>query len=72
MLTPQHPEWKTKEPFASLLKVDLKTALASDDHNLGAVPQPLYEQAKKDGWTVVSMKNEWKQVCVREQVSRIQ
>jgi hypothetical protein len=28
-LTPQHPEWKTKEPFASLLKGDLKGALAS-------------------------------------------
>ena len=26
-LAPQHPEWKTKEPFASLLKGDLKTAL---------------------------------------------
>ena len=23
-LAPQHPEWKTKEPFASLLKGDLK------------------------------------------------
>jgi len=28
-LAPQHPEWKTSEPFASLLKGDLKTALAS-------------------------------------------
>ena len=27
-LAPQHPEWKDKEPFASLLKGDLKTALA--------------------------------------------
>jgi phosphoserine phosphatase len=31
-LAPQHPEWKTKEPFASLLKGDLKTALAGGDH----------------------------------------
>jgi len=30
-LAPQHPEWKTKEPFASLLKGDLKTALAGSD-----------------------------------------
>ena len=30
-LTPQHPEWKTKEPFASLLKGDLKGALASGE-----------------------------------------
>jgi hypothetical protein len=27
-LAPQHPEWKTKEPFASILKGDLKTAAA--------------------------------------------
>ncbi len=31
-LAPQHPEWKDKEPFASLLKGDLKTALAGGDH----------------------------------------
>ena len=30
-LAPQHPEWKTKEPFASLLKGDLNTALAGGD-----------------------------------------
>lgn len=28
VLAPQHPEWKTEEPFASLLKGDVKTALA--------------------------------------------
>ena len=33
-LAPQHPEWKTKEPFASLLKGDLKTALAGGDRAL--------------------------------------
>jgi hypothetical protein len=26
-LAPQHPEWKTKEPFASLLKGDVKSVL---------------------------------------------
>lgn len=31
-LAPQHPEWKTKEPFASLLQGDLNTALAGGDH----------------------------------------
>lgn len=31
-LAPQHPEWKTTEPFASLLKGDLKAALAGGDH----------------------------------------
>jgi phosphoserine phosphatase len=33
-LAPQHPEWKTQEPFASLLKGDLKTAAAGGDHAL--------------------------------------
>src|SRR5258708_2892986 len=33
-LAPQHPEWKSKEPFASLLKGDLKPALAGGDHVL--------------------------------------
>ena len=33
-LAPQHPEWKTQEPFASLLKGDVKTALAGGDHAL--------------------------------------
>ncbi|MFZ5876593.1 MAG: HAD family hydrolase [Nitrospirota bacterium] len=33
-LAPQHPEWKTKEPFASLLKGDVKAALASGEKGL--------------------------------------
>jgi hypothetical protein len=32
------------------------------DVKLGAFPAALDEQAKKDGWTVVSMKDDWKQV----------
>ncbi len=31
-MAPQHPEWKTREPFASLLKGDLKAALAGGEH----------------------------------------
>ena len=30
-LAPEHPEWKTKEPFASLLKGDVKGALAGGE-----------------------------------------
>ena len=33
-LAPQHPEWNDKEPFASLLKGDLKTAAAGGDRAL--------------------------------------
>ena len=31
VLAPQHPEWKTQEPFASLLKGDVKGALAGGE-----------------------------------------
>jgi phosphoglycolate phosphatase-like HAD superfamily hydrolase len=33
-LAPQHPEWKSKEPFASLLRGDVKAALEGGDHGL--------------------------------------
>lgn len=33
-LAPDHPEWKTQEPFASLLKGDMKTALAGGEKSL--------------------------------------
>ena len=33
-LAPQHPEWREKEPFASVLKGDAKAALAGGEHAL--------------------------------------
>ena len=33
-LAPSHPEWKTQEPFTSILKGDLKGAMAGGDHAL--------------------------------------
>jgi phosphoserine phosphatase len=36
-LAPQHPEWKEKEPFASLLKSDLKGALAGGEKALAEI-----------------------------------
>ena len=33
-LAPQHPEWQTQEPFASVLKGDVKGALAGGDKAL--------------------------------------
>jgi hypothetical protein len=33
-LAPRHPEWKDKEPFASLLKGDVKGALAGGEHTI--------------------------------------
>jgi phosphoserine phosphatase len=36
-LAPQHPEWKDKEPFASLIKGDVKAALAGGEHALAEI-----------------------------------
>jgi hypothetical protein len=36
-LAPQHPEWKTKEPFASLLKGDVKEALAGGEKAIAEI-----------------------------------
>ena len=33
-LAPQHPEWKEQEPYASVLRGDLKSALAGGEHAL--------------------------------------
>jgi hypothetical protein len=36
-LAPQHPEWKTQEPFASLLKGDVNNALAGGMKSVGEI-----------------------------------
>jgi phosphoglycolate phosphatase-like HAD superfamily hydrolase len=36
------------------------------DTRVGAFPQALYDKAKKEGWNVISMKNDWKQVFAFE------
>jgi len=36
-LAPQHPEWTTQEPFASILKGDMKSVLAGGDNALMAM-----------------------------------
>jgi phosphoglycolate phosphatase-like HAD superfamily hydrolase len=32
------------------------------DTKIGRFPQALYDEAKKDGWTVISMKDDWKRI----------
>jgi len=41
-------------------------ALGLPDTKVGVFPQALYDQAKKQGWTVISMKNDWKRIFVFE------
>ncbi len=44
VLAPQDPEWKTQEPFASLLKGDVKAGLAAGDRAIvDRVYQPMLE-----------------------------
>jgi phosphoglycolate phosphatase-like HAD superfamily hydrolase len=60
-LAPQHPEWKTKEPFASLLKGDAKGALAGGDPAIAQIVMAThagmtteeFEQMVKD-WLAVA------------------
>jgi phosphoglycolate phosphatase-like HAD superfamily hydrolase len=37
------------------------------DAKVGTFTQALYNEAKKDGWTVISMKNDWKRIFAFEQ-----
>jgi hypothetical protein len=36
------------------------------DTKVGTFTQDLYDEAKKDGWTVISMKNDWKRIFAFE------
>jgi phosphoglycolate phosphatase-like HAD superfamily hydrolase len=41
-------------------------ALGLPNTKVGTFPQALYDQAKKQGWTVISMKNDWKRIFAWE------
>jgi hypothetical protein len=36
------------------------------DTKVGTFTQALYDEAKKDGWTVISIKNDWKRIFAFE------
>jgi phosphoglycolate phosphatase-like HAD superfamily hydrolase len=42
-------------------------ALGLPDTKVGEFPQSLYDQAKNQGWTVISMKNDWKHIFAFDQ-----
>ncbi len=41
-------------------------ALGMRDTKVGAFTQALYDEANKEGWTVISMKNDWKKIFAFE------
>jgi hypothetical protein len=43
-------------------------ALGLPKTKVGTFPQALYDRAKKQGWTVISMKNDWKRIFAWEQL----
>jgi len=45
-------------------------ALGLPATKVGTFPQALYDEAKKNGWTVISMKNDWNRIFVFESEAR--
>ena len=39
------------------------------DTKVGTFTQALYNEAKKDGWTVISMKNDWKRIFPQDETA---
>jgi hypothetical protein len=37
-------------------------ALGLPDSKVGAFTEPLYDEAKKQGWVVISMKSDWNRI----------
>jgi hypothetical protein len=41
-------------------------ALGLADSKVGTFPQALYDEAIKNGWTVISIRNDWKRIFAFE------
>lgn len=49
-LAPQHPEWQAQEPFASVLRGDIKAALAGGEQALMALVMATHAGMTHDEW----------------------
>jgi phosphoserine phosphatase len=56
-LAPQHPEWRTKEPFASLLKGDLEGAAATGEAGLAEMVAATHSGMSTDEFSRIT--SEW-------------
>jgi len=56
-MAPSHPEWKTKEPFASVLKGDLKGVLAGGEHALVSLVMASHAGTTTEEFSAIV--NEW-------------
>jgi len=57
VLAPQHPEWKTQEPFASILKGEMGAALAGGERALAELSMATHAGMTSDGFERIA--REW-------------
>jgi hypothetical protein len=55
------------KPNIVFIMGDYGPAQGLPDSKVGTFTQALYDQAKKQGWTVISMKDDWKHIFAWEQ-----
>ncbi|MCK6370518.1 MAG: haloacid dehalogenase-like hydrolase [Gammaproteobacteria bacterium] len=67
-LAPEHPEWKTQEPFASLLKGDLKGALAGGEHAIAEMVMATHAGMTADEFAAVA--KQWLATALHPQTQR--
>jgi phosphoserine phosphatase len=68
-LAPQHPEWKTEEPFASVLRGDLKGALAGGEKAL--LELVMASHAGMDSGEFEKLVSEWIATAKHPQTGRL-
>jgi hypothetical protein len=56
-MAPKHPEWKSEQPFKALVR-----EYAYDRQSQIGRLDKAWDEAKRRGWTMVDMKQDWKTV----------
>lgn len=67
-LAPQHPEWKTQEPFASILRGDVKSALAGGEKALLEVFMATHAGMTTDEFSKIA--NDWLAIAKHPKTGR--
>ena len=68
-LAPQHPEWQTQEPFASVLRGDLKTALSGGEQALVNLVMATHAGMTSDEFTAIV--KDWLATAKHPQTQRL-
>jgi phosphoglycolate phosphatase-like HAD superfamily hydrolase len=68
-LAPQHPEWQDREPFAAVLKGDLKAALAGGEHALLELVMATHAGMTTDEFTAIA--TDWLATAKHPQTQRL-